>query len=156
MTADNYALHALDDAPLVDGLDTLEDAKNAALDAEKDGGRRVVIVRRRDGQLLDPGRAGVPLTLGVFDVAELVDVHPETVRRWCREGTLPAAKVGREFRISSTELARYWAAQGGGELFPGLVDLPRPVDRRLDDLARKIRALPDDRRNALADALTER
>jgi len=154
MNAESYAVHALDDAPLAEGLDDMAAAKAAASYwADQDGGRRVVIVRQRDGRILDPD--GVPETLGVFDIADLLDVHAETVRRWCRAGDLPAARVGREYRVSSHELARYWAAQGGGELWPGLVDVPRPVDRRLDDLARKIRALPDDRRAALADALTQ-
>lgn len=53
----------------------------------------------------------------ISEAAEVCGVHAETVRRWVRAGDLQAAKFGREYRISKTELARYWAGQGGGDLF---------------------------------------
>lgn len=37
--------------------------------------------------------------LTVEEVAKYLDVHHLTVYRWCREGQLPATKVGREWRI---------------------------------------------------------
>jgi excisionase family DNA binding protein len=37
--------------------------------------------------------------LTVEEVARFLEVHVLTVYRWCREGRLPATKVGREWRI---------------------------------------------------------
>jgi len=34
------------------------------------------------------------------DAAEILGVHPETLRRWVREGRIPAVKVGARLRIS--------------------------------------------------------
>jgi excisionase family DNA binding protein len=53
----------------------------------------------------------------VIEAAELLRSHPETIRREIRRGILKAAKVGRDFRISRKELADYWRAKGGGDLF---------------------------------------
>jgi excisionase family DNA binding protein len=57
------------------------------------------------------------------EVAELLGVHVETVRRAVRNGELRAAAIGAGkgkgagFRVSRVELARWWRAKGGGELF---------------------------------------
>lgn len=57
------------------------------------------------------------------EVAELLGVHVETVRRAVRSGELRAAAIGTGkgkgagFRVSRVELARWWYARGGGELF---------------------------------------
>src|SRR5918995_2181153 len=37
--------------------------------------------------------------LGAEDVAGLVGVKESTVWRWCREGTLPCLKVGKQWRV---------------------------------------------------------
>jgi len=57
------------------------------------------------------------------EVAELLGVHVETVRRTVRNGELRAAAIGvgkgkgAGFRVSRVELARWWRAKGGGKLF---------------------------------------
>ena len=57
------------------------------------------------------------------EVAELLGMHVETVRRAVRNGELRAAAIGSGrgrgagFRVSRAELARWWHAKGGGELF---------------------------------------
>jgi excisionase family DNA binding protein len=57
------------------------------------------------------------------EVAELLGVHVETVRRAVRSGELMAAATGAGtgkgagFRVSRVELAKWWRAKGGGELF---------------------------------------
>ncbi len=43
------------------------------------------------------------------EAAKYLGVHPETVRRWGREGTIPAAKLGNRggFRFEREELDRF-------------------------------------------------
>lgn len=42
--------------------------------------------------------------LGAEEVARLVGVKESTVWRWCREGTLPALKVGKHWRVRRSAL----------------------------------------------------
>jgi excisionase family DNA binding protein len=51
------------------------------------------------------------------EAADLLSLHPETIRRAYRDGKLKAALVGRILRISEAELERYWVALGGGQLW---------------------------------------
>ena len=57
------------------------------------------------------------------EVAEMLGVHVETIRRAVRAGTLRAASPGMgrgkgsDLRVSRVELARWWRAKGGGDLF---------------------------------------
>jgi excisionase family DNA binding protein len=57
------------------------------------------------------------------EAAELLSCHKETLRRAIKAGTLRAAKIGKEYRISRTDLEDFWTARGGGALFE---DSPRP------------------------------
>jgi excisionase family DNA binding protein len=41
--------------------------------------------------------------LTVEEVARYLRVHEITVQRWCRAGTLPAAKIGRAYRIKKAD-----------------------------------------------------
>lgn len=70
---------------------------------------------------------GVPpgkTTFTLQEAAELLSCHRETLRKAILDGDLKAAKLGRDYRVSRPELAAYWAACGGGELFesPALSD----------------------------------
>jgi excisionase family DNA binding protein len=57
-------------------------------------------------------------TFTLTEAADLLSCHRETIRRAIRDGELKAAKLGmRDFRISRRELAAFWSARGGGELF---------------------------------------
>src|SRR5579884_2413582 len=56
----------------------------------------------------DPEAAPVEEVLTAEEVAGYLRVHLMTVRRWCREGMLPAVKVGRAYRIKRTELDQWW------------------------------------------------
>jgi len=51
------------------------------------------------------------------EVASILGVHPETIRRAIKAGKLKAAKIGKDYRIAKTELDRFFKAMGGGELF---------------------------------------
>jgi len=46
--------------------------------------------------------------LTVDEVARYLRVHPMTVQRWCRSGDLPAAKIGRAYRIKKSDLDKWW------------------------------------------------
>jgi excisionase family DNA binding protein len=48
----------------------------------------------------------------IEEVAEYLRVHYDTVRRWCRKGTLPAAKVGGTYRIRRDTLEALWHDRG--------------------------------------------
>ena len=46
------------------------------------------------------------------EVAEYLRVPIETVWHWCREGTLPAVKIGKYWRIPREELKSSLASAG--------------------------------------------
>ncbi len=51
------------------------------------------------------------------EVASILGVHPETIRRAVKAGKLKAAKMGKDYRIAKSELERYFQAMGGTRLF---------------------------------------
>jgi excisionase family DNA binding protein len=60
----------------------------------------------------------------LHEVAELLKMHVETIRRAVRAGELKAAAPGvgqrgkgADLRVSRIELARWWRSRGGGDLF---------------------------------------
>jgi len=48
------------------------------------------------------------------EAAEYLKVPIETIWRWCREGTLPAVKIGKYWRIPRRELVASLATAGTG------------------------------------------
>jgi excisionase family DNA binding protein len=62
-------------------------------------------------------------TFTLLEAAALLTCHPETLRRAVKSGNLRAAKIGKEYRFSKTDLEEFWTAKGGGALFE---DSPRP------------------------------
>jgi len=54
--------------------------------------------------------------LSTKEAAGFLGTTSQIVRRWCREGYLPAVKIGREYRISTAALVDWWEEQGGGRL----------------------------------------
>jgi excisionase family DNA binding protein len=54
--------------------------------------------------------------LTVDEVAERLRVHPESVRRWFRQGVLRGSKFGRRggYRVSETELRRFIDSRTAG------------------------------------------
>ncbi len=41
--------------------------------------------------------------------AEITGLHPETIRRLCRQGTIRAQRIGRVYVIDERDLRRYLA-----------------------------------------------
>jgi excisionase family DNA binding protein len=56
-------------------------------------------------------------TFTLAEAADLLSCHAETLRRAIKSGTLHAARLGREYRISRTDLQAFWTARGGSDLF---------------------------------------
>ena len=55
----------------------------------------------------------MPEYLTVAQVAEQVQVHPETVRIWLRSGLLPGRHVGQQWRVSQADLSGFLDGKGG-------------------------------------------
>jgi excisionase family DNA binding protein len=100
------------------------------LEAIKQARANLDRIARENPHLIDPARAkwteediavmivdSTKTTYGTKDVAEILGVHEETVRREINRGKLKAAKVGRVLVISKADLADYYQAKGGGRLF---------------------------------------
>lgn len=53
--------------------------------------------------------------LTVAQVAELVQVHPETVREWLREGKLPGTLISRRagYRVRASDVDRFLSGELG-------------------------------------------
>ena len=64
-------------------------------------------------------------TFTLEEAATLLSCHAATLRRAIQVGTLPAARLGREYRISRTDLQAFWTARGGSDLF-GNGEAPQP------------------------------
>lgn len=39
----------------------------------------------------------------VDDIAGLLKLHKATIQKWCREGHLPAVKIGRQYRVRKSD-----------------------------------------------------
>lgn len=53
--------------------------------------------------------ATLPKFYRVDEVAEYLEVEAETIRKWIREGHLPAKKYGREYLIRADALESFLA-----------------------------------------------
>ena len=56
-------------------------------------------------------------TFTLTEAAALLSCHTETLRRAIKNGALRAARLGREFRVSRTDLQAFWTERGGSDLF---------------------------------------
>ena len=90
-------------------------------------------------------QGGMRMTKTTFTLAEaatLLSCHAETLRRAIKNRTLPAARLGREYRISRTDLQAFWTARGGSDLFgngeapspPTGVTSPLPIQRKKEQI----------------------
>jgi len=68
-------------------------------------------------------------TFTLAEAAALLSCHAATLRRAIKNGTLHAARLGREYRISRMDLQAFWTTRGGSELFGnGEISLPPTGD----------------------------
>jgi excisionase family DNA binding protein len=56
--------------------------------------------------------------LTVDELSEYLSMHPLTVRRLARDGEIPAAKIGRQWRIKKDLLDRWIEERCLGNLVP--------------------------------------
>ena len=53
------------------------------------------------------------MLMTIDEVAAYLKVHPDTVRRRAREGDIPAAKIGKQWRFHSDMLAKLRRRRNG-------------------------------------------
>ncbi|MFC1963061.1 helix-turn-helix domain-containing protein [Chloroflexota bacterium] len=46
--------------------------------------------------------------LSVDDITRLLRISRGTAQKWCREKKLPAAKIGKEYRVRKEDLDRWY------------------------------------------------
>ncbi|MEE8471265.1 MAG: helix-turn-helix domain-containing protein [Dehalococcoidia bacterium] len=46
--------------------------------------------------------------LSVEDITRILRISKGTAQRWCRDRRLPAAKIGKEYRIRKEDLDRWY------------------------------------------------
>ncbi|MCL0029426.1 helix-turn-helix domain-containing protein [Dehalococcoidia bacterium] len=46
--------------------------------------------------------------LSTEEVGAILKLSKITVQRWCREGKIPATKIGKAYRIKKTDLDRWY------------------------------------------------
>jgi excisionase family DNA binding protein len=63
----------------------------------------------------------------VDEIAELIKVHPKTLRRYIREGRLRATKVGKSWRVSGHDLSVF--TEGSGRPASAPVSSEHPAGR---------------------------
>ena len=51
--------------------------------------------------------------LSVDDITRILRISKGTAQRWCRDRRLPAAKIGKEYRIRREDLDRWYEGKLG-------------------------------------------
>ncbi|MEG2172866.1 MAG: helix-turn-helix domain-containing protein [Desulfovibrionaceae bacterium] len=74
-------------------------------------------------------------TFTLSEAADILSCHAETLRRSIKDGVLRAARLGREYRISRSDLQAFWTERGGGELFPEQNTPPEPDSEKIETLS---------------------
>lgn len=71
---------------------------------------------RSNGCLMTTSSEDGKRAFSTAEVADMLDVHVETVRRWIRDDDLKAAKIGRQWKVSAPDLNEFWQSRGGGKV----------------------------------------
>jgi len=72
---------------------------------------------KRKQQTMDESEDDSMRTLTVSEVAELLALAEQTIRRKLRAGEIPGVQTGKGWRISRADLEEWWGEQGGETLF---------------------------------------
>ena len=67
--------------------------------------------------------------LTLDQVAEQLQLHVKTVRRYVREGRLPATRVGKSYRVAAEDLAAFAGLED--DFIPGPTDRTRRVENNV-------------------------
>ena len=59
--------------------------------------------------------------IGVEEVAEYLGVRPSTIRDWIKKGTIPANKIGKQWKFKKSELDE-WIRSGRSAIMTGESD----------------------------------
>lgn len=51
----------------------------------------------------------------VDELAKLLKLHPETIRRYLKKGKIEASKMGKRYRISDEDLKRFLEESKGSD-----------------------------------------
>lgn len=70
----------------------------------------IQLLMRRMGPTAQPSTAPASEFLSIADAAELVHVHPATLRGWINEGRLKGHRAGRHHRVKRSELEAFLAS----------------------------------------------
>lgn len=75
------------------------------------------------------GAATIQPMLTVEDIANVMQVHPRTIQRWCRERRVPHIRIGRKIRFTPAQLDEIAQAYTREKDTGGSTDVPNPVYR---------------------------
>jgi len=62
--------------------------------------------------------AGTPILLTAEELSKTLPLHPETIRRWAREGRIPFRKLGRKIVFLASEITAWLESS---KLIPSVV-----------------------------------
>jgi excisionase family DNA binding protein len=82
--------------------------------------RQDINALRKDIRCLDPGKRRQKRFYSVKEAAGLLEVHEETLRRWIRAGSFPAAKLGKggdrdHYLIEADDIEQYLQSNAARE-----------------------------------------
>lgn len=90
---------------------------------------------------LATGFVGAGAALTVPQLAQMIGVHPRTIRRAIASGALPAAHASKKspYRISRLDANQWWRSRGGSALFAA--ETPPPVSTAAPERATRLAAI---------------
>jgi excisionase family DNA binding protein len=64
-----------------------------------------------DAKTTEPIKITCEPAIDIFEAAEILRVHPNTVRRHAKTGTIPAFRIGTQWRFRASSLDEWMKAQ---------------------------------------------
>lgn len=69
-------------------------------------------------------------TFTVQDIAYVLNLSPQTVYKWVKDGKLRHVRLGRKIVISEKALKEYLGEENYEEIFGGIEEIPRKPRKR--------------------------